>query len=132
MLLKALAIGLLLALGEIINGNIRVRVLHRLYEQRRAKTLSLLSGIAIIFAITWLALPWVAPTSYLDCLKLGLVWLIIMLSLDIFVGRYLFKYKWQRIFDDFNLFKGNLLSVGMLLLFISPSLVFWLQMKVMV
>ncbi|WP_368484873.1 hypothetical protein ABZP26_09465 [Pseudoalteromonas sp. SD03] len=132
MLLKALAIGLLLALGEIINGNIRVRVLHRLYGQRRAKTLSLLSGIAIIFAITWLALPWVAPTSYLDCLKLGLVWLMIMLSLDIFVGRYLFKYKWQRILDDFNLFKGNLLSVGMLLLFISPSLVFWLQMKVMV
>jgi hypothetical protein len=132
MLLKALAIGLLLALGEIINGNIRVRVLHRLYGQRRAKTLSLLSGIAIIFAITWLALPWVAPTSYLDCLKLGLVWLMIMLSLDIFVGRYLFKYKWHRILDDFNLFKDNLLSVGMLLLFISPSLVFWLQMKVMV
>jgi len=132
MLLKALAIGLLLALGEIINGNIRVRVLHRLYGQRRAKTLSLLSGIAIIFAITWLALPWVTPTNYLDCLKLGLVWLMIMLSLDIFVGRYLFKYKWQRIFDDFNLFKGNLLSVGMLILFICPSLVFWLQMKVMV
>ncbi|WP_394186322.1 hypothetical protein [Pseudoalteromonas tetraodonis] len=42
MLLKALAIGLLLALGEKINGNIRVRVLHRLYGQRRAKTLSLL------------------------------------------------------------------------------------------
>ncbi|WP_350606063.1 hypothetical protein [Pseudoalteromonas sp. MER144-MNA-CIBAN-0113] len=132
MLLKALAIGLLLALGEIINGNIRVRVLHRLYGQRRAKTLSLLSGIAIIFAITWLTLPWVAPTNYLDCLKLGLVWLMIILSLDIFVGRYLFKYKWQRIFDDFNLFKGNLLSVGMLILFICPSLVFWLQMKVMV
>jgi hypothetical protein len=132
MLLKALAIGLLLALGEIINGNIRVRVLHRSYGQRRAKTLSLLSGIAIIFAIAWLALPWVAPTNYLDCFKLGLMWLMIMLSLDIFVGRYLFKYKWQRIFDDFNLFKGNLLSVGMLILFICPSLVFWLQMKVMV
>ncbi|MDX1727106.1 MAG: hypothetical protein R3203_04760 [Pseudoalteromonas tetraodonis] len=93
MLLKALAIGLLLALGEKINGNIRVRVLHRLYGQRRAKTLSLLSGIAIVFAITWLALPWVAPTNYLNSLKLGLVWLMIMLSLDIFLGRYLFKYK---------------------------------------
>ena len=90
MLLKALAIGLLLALGEIINGNIRVRVLHRLYGQRRAKTLSLLSGIAMIFAIAWLALPWVAPTNYLDSLKLGLVWLMIMLNLDIFwVGIYL-------------------------------------------
>ncbi|MFP3459087.1 hypothetical protein R0J89_22820, partial [Psychrobacter sp. SIMBA_152] len=68
----------------------------------------------------------------LDCLNVGFVWLTIMLSLDIVVGRYLFKYKWQKILDDFNLFRGNLLSVGMLLLFISPCLVFWLQMKVMV
>ena len=132
MLLKTLAVGLLLALAEIINGNIRVRILHRFYALKRAKTLSLLLGTAIIYAITWLTLPWVNPISYLDCLNVGFIWLTIMLSLDIVVGRYLFKYKWQKILDDFNLFRGNLLSVGMLLLFISPCLVFWLQMKVMV
>ena len=132
MFLKALAVGLLLALGEVVNGNIRVRILHKFYALKRAKTLSLFSGTAIIYAIAWITLPWINPISYLDCLNVGLVWLTIMLSLDIVVGRYVFKYKWHKILDDFNLFKGNLLSVGMLLLFISTSLVFWLQMKVMV
>ena len=89
-------------------------------------------GTAIIYVITWLTLPWVNPISYLNCLNVGFVWLTIMLSLDIVVGKYLFKYKWHNLLDDFNLFKGHLLSEGMLLLFISPSLVFWLQMKVMV
>jgi len=126
-ILKTLAIGLLLALGEVVNGNVRVRVLHRLYGKKRAKTVSFLSGIIIIYVISWFALPWVSPVNYVDCLLIGFVWLAIMLSLDIYFGRYVFKFKWNKIIDDFNPFKGNLLSVGMILLFISPSLVFWLQ-----
>ena len=36
MLLKTLAVGLLLALAEIINGNIRVRILHRFYALKHS------------------------------------------------------------------------------------------------
>ena len=97
MLLKTLAVGLLLALAEIINGNIRVRILHRFYALKRAKTLSLLLGTAIIYAIAWITLPWINPISYLDCLNVGLVWLTIMLSLDIVVGRYWTLYESDRI-----------------------------------
>ncbi len=128
MLIKALVVGLLLAFAEVVNGNIRVRVLHRLYGQRNAKIISLFTGLTLIYAINWYALLWIEPSGFLQCLQLGLIWLLLMLCLDIFVGRYLFKYKWHKILDDFNLSKGNLLSVGMLLLFISPSLIFWLQM----
>lgn len=127
MLLKILVVGVLLAFGEVINGNIRVRVLHRLYGKKRAKKISFFSGITIIYAISWLTLSWVSPVNYFDCYKIGFVWLMIMLGLDIYFGRYVFKFKWSKIFDDFNPLKGNLLGVGMLLLFLSPSIVFWMQ-----
>jgi hypothetical protein len=126
-LLKTLAVGLLLAFGEVVNGNIRVRVLHRLYGKKRAKKISFFSGTAIIYVICWFTLPWVAPVNYFDCYKIGFVWLVIMLGLDIYFGRYVFKFKWGKIVEDFNPVKGNLLGVGMLLLFLSPSIVFWMQ-----
>lgn len=127
MLFKTLAVGLLLAIGEILNGNIRVRVLHHLCGKKRAKKISFFSGTTIIYAIAWFTLPWLSPANYLDCYKIGFSWLMIMLGIDIYFGRYVFKFKWNKIVGDFNPLKGNLLGVGMLLLFLSLSIVFWVQ-----
>jgi len=126
-LLKTLVVGLLLAFSEVVNGNFRVRVLHHFCGKKRAKKMSFFSGTTIIYSICWFTLSWVSPVNYFDCFKIGFVWLLIMLSLDIYFGRYVFKFKWSKIIEDFNPLKGNLLGVGMLLLFLSPSIVFWIQ-----
>ncbi|WP_136796428.1 hypothetical protein [Desulfosediminicola ganghwensis] len=124
MLLKTLIVGLLIAIGEVVNGNFRVRYLHKKYGVKRAKKISFLSGIIIIYSICWFTLSWVEPTNYVDCLIIGSVWLVIMISLDILFGKYVFKIKWHKIIDDFNIMKGNLLGVGMVFLFICPTIVF--------
>jgi len=123
----ARSVALLLVIGEIINGNIRVRILHRMYGKKKAKTISFFSGTAIIFVITWLTLGWISPNHYLDCLTIGGIWLVIMVCLDIYFGKYVFKFNTRKIAEDFNPLKGNLLGVGMVLLFFMPCIVFWLQ-----
>ncbi|OIN95017.1 MAG: hypothetical protein AUJ48_04025 [Deltaproteobacteria bacterium CG1_02_45_11] len=127
MLLKILAVGLLIAFGEVINGNIRVRVLHAKFGMKRAKQLSFFSGTALIFTICWFTLPWISPKDILDCFKIGFIWFMIMFSLDIYFAKYVFKLKWNKIAEDFNPLKGNLISIGMVLLFLSPYIVFRLQ-----
>lgn len=127
MLVKALLVGLLIALGEVINGNIRVRILHAKFGKRRAKLASFFSGIVIIFAICWFALPWINPASYQDCIVIGFMWFIIMMCLDIYFARYVFKLRWSNIFDDFNPVKGNLLGIGMVILLFCPAVVFWIR-----
>jgi hypothetical protein len=127
MFLKALLAGLLIACGEVVNGNVRVRVLHSRVGKRRAKHISLVTGIAIITAICWVALPWIAPADYRDCLSVGALWLVIMLCLDIYFARYVFRLNWQKIVDDFNPVKGNLLGLGMVYLLFCPALVFTLR-----
>ncbi len=127
MLLKILVSGLLIAFGEIINGNIRVRVLHRKLGKRRAKIISFFSGVALIFTISWITLPWIAPRGYSHFFMVGFIWLSIMLCTDIYFGKYVFKLKWNKIVDDFNPMKGNLLGLGMVLLFFSPAIVFSFQ-----
>lgn len=127
MLIKALIVWFLIAIGEIINGNIRVRLLQRKYGQRRAKQLSFFLGIAIFWTITWFFLSWVGPSNLYQCFGIGLIWMLLMLLLDIYFGKFVFRYSWQKISDDFNPKKGNLLGVGMLLLFLCPAIIFLLQ-----
>ncbi len=83
---KSLVVGLLIAVGEIVNGNVRVRLLHSRFGKKRAKLISFFSGTLIIYGICWLTLPWLSPSSSLDCLIIGLVWLAIMLALEIYFG----------------------------------------------
>ena len=124
MLFKAMIVGFLIALGEILNGNIRVRILHRRFGKKRAKEISFVSGSLIIFLICLLTLHWINPGNYRDCILIGCIWLSIMLCLDIYFGRFVFKLKWVDVFNDFNPVKGNLLGVGMVFLFFCPTIVF--------
>ena len=123
---KAIAIWILIAAGEILNGNFRVRFLHRKYGINHAKKISFLTGITIIYTICWYTLPWVNPSSLQDCFLIGLIWMLLMLCVDIYFGRYVFRFKWIKIFEDFDLRKGNLLGVGMGLLFLCPTIVYLL------
>ncbi|MBD3824347.1 MAG: hypothetical protein IE916_07545 [Epsilonproteobacteria bacterium] len=127
MVVKALIVAFLMAFGEVVNGNIRVRILHAKFGKERAKRLSFVSGLSIIYLICWFTLPWVAPKSYEDCLMIGALWFFVMLCLDIYFARYIFRLGWSKIADDFNPAKGNLLGVGMVLLLLAPVVVFTLQ-----
>jgi predicted acyltransferase len=127
MLLKALIVGLLIAIAEVINGNIRVRFLHTRFGKKRAKLISFISGVVFIIVISWATLGWINPANYEDCFYVGLTWLLIMLCLDIYFGKQVFKLKWTQVLDDFNPMKGNLLSIGMIFLLLCPSIMFWLS-----
>mgnify|MGYP000297750670 FL=1 len=127
MLLKVLVVGLLLSLGEVVNGNFRVRILHHLYGRKRAKFISFFSGMMIIVLIVWLTQPWLNLSNYIECFSTGFIWMVMLLCLDIYFARCVFKFKWKKITEDFNIRKGNLLSIGLILLFFMPSIVFWVK-----
>jgi hypothetical protein len=124
MIIKAIIVWGLIAIGEIINGTFRVKYLQRKHGLHRAKQISCLSGIIIFTAITWFFLPWVGPNNLFHCFLIGSIWATLMLLVDIYFGRLVFKYSWSKIIEDFDLRKGNLLSVGMLILFFCPAIVF--------
>jgi hypothetical protein len=124
LVVRAIAIWVLIATGEILNGNFRVRYLYRRFGKNRAKKISFFTGLTIIYTICWFTLHWASPSNLTDCLLIGLIWMILMLCLDIYFGRYVFRFKWIKILEDFDLRKGNLLGVGLGLLFLCPTIVY--------
>jgi hypothetical protein len=127
MLFKAVAIWLAIAAAETLHGIARVRFLNRRLGDRRARQVAVFTGSMIILGIGWFAVPWIAPTSRIDCLAIGALWLGLMLAFDIAIGRLAFRVPWSRIAADFNPAKGGLLGFGMLVLFATPWIVAWVR-----
>jgi hypothetical protein len=127
MIIKTILVGGLLCLCEAINGNFRVRILHRRFGVRNAKRISLVTGVLLILFVCWLTLPWINPESYVQSILVGAIWFLQLLVLDVYFAKFVFRVKWPKIIDDFNLAKGNLLTLGLLFVLFCPVLVFWLQ-----
>ncbi len=56
MIFRAFLVGILIAFGEIINGNLRVRYLQKKFGRRKGKNISLCSGIFLFTLISLLLL----------------------------------------------------------------------------
>ena len=123
MILTARVIGVGLACAETVHGILRVALLNPRLGDRRARRVAVFTGSGIIFAIGWFAVPWIGPTNTRECISVGTLWLVSMLAFDVGFGRFVFHFPWHRIAADFDLRKGNLLTLGMGFLFLTPLLV---------
>lgn len=122
MILRALIIWFAIAVAEVLNGIVRVRFLNRRVGDRRARRIAVFSGSVLILAIAWWAVPWIGARSVGELLGVGGVWLVLMMAFDIAFGRFVFRASWARIAADFDVRKGGLLGLGMLILFAAPLL----------
>jgi len=123
MILKALIIWIGIASAETLHGILRVRLLNPRVGDRVARRIAVFSGSAIILTIGWMSLPWIGPASSTDSLTVGALWLVLMLCYDIGLARFVFRMPYSRIAADFDIRKGNLLGVGMMILFVTPILI---------
>jgi hypothetical protein len=123
MILKALVIWIGIASAETLHGILRVKLLNPCLGDRVARRVAVFTGSAIILAIGWFSVPWVAPASLNDSVIVGALWLVLMLCYEIGLARFVFGMPYSRILADFDIRKGNLLGVGMLILFATPILI---------
>lgn len=123
MLLRAAVVWVIIALAETLHGILRVRFLNRRLGAHRANQIGVLSGSALILAIGWLLVPWIAPGSARECLAAGAVWLCLMLVFEFGVGHWYFGRPWQRLAEEFDFRKGGFLGFGMTVLFFTPLII---------
>jgi hypothetical protein len=114
---------MIIALAEVGQGWLRIRLLNRRVGDRRARQLGVFTGSALFLFITWLMFPWLGASTTAELLGVGAFWLGLMLAFDFGFGRLVFRVPWERILREFDLRQGGLLGIGMLLLLLSPWLV---------
>lgn len=74
----------------------------------------------MIVAIATAFVPWLKPDNKRELLFLGLLWLGLTLAFEFLLGKLVLNLTWERIRSDYNLLRGGLLPIGMLVLTLSP------------
>lgn len=84
----------------------------------RAVSTLLLCGL--VFLVTWLTIGWIHPTSAGDALLVGVLWLILTLSFEFLIGHYVFHKSWPALLEDYDLSRGRIWVIVLIMVFIAP------------
>jgi hypothetical protein len=63
---------------------------------------------------------WLRPANIREAVCVGIVWLVLTLTFEIVFGRFVAHASWTRIASDYNLLRGGLLPIGLLVLTGAP------------
>lgn len=123
MILKALLIWIGIAGAETLHGILRTKFLNPRVGDRVARRIAVFSGSTIILVIGWFSVPWIAPGTVADAVIVGALWFVLMMGYDVGLAKFVFRMPYSRILADLDIRKGNLLGIGMLILFATPILI---------
>jgi len=122
---RALLVWLLMMVIETIHGVLRNLLLVPLVGDLRARQLGVFIGSALILGIAVLLIDWIRPSSVRELLVIGALWLALTLAFEFGLGHVLGR-PWSALVADYDLTRGGLLSIGMVVLALSP----WLAARI--
>ena len=116
---RAVLVWLLMMAIETIHGVLRNLFLAPLVGDLRARQIGVFIGAALILSIAVLLIGWIRPNSVRSLLGIGAMWLALTLAFEFGLGRALGR-PWDAMLADYDLTRGGLLSIGMVVLALSP------------
>jgi hypothetical protein len=119
---KIAGLFILVASCETLNGIARTIYLNKRLGMLTAKRVSMLPALLLCLAVCYFYVPVTGITTDNCLIVLGVSLSLFMLLFDIILGRFVAKVTWSVILDDLNIFKGNLLGLGMVVMSFCPLL----------
>jgi len=97
-----------MVLIAVINGGVRESLYKKQLGDLHAHQVSTLTGIILFSIYGWFVFNIWNIESTSQAWLIGLMWFIMTEAFEFLGGHYLFKNSWERIFSDYNIFKGRL------------------------
>jgi len=117
---RGIIVWLVIILAESLHGAARRFLLEPYIGEFRASQIGVFTGAAIIFAISLASVRWIGARSVYQSLGVGLLWLALTLGFEFLLGRLVLGYSWEHIGAEYNLLKGGLMTLGLMVLAVSP------------
>ena len=122
MILRALAVWLLLVVLAIANGTFRAAVLIPRVGEHAGHIISTLLLSILILATAWLTIGWMRPATYNDTVVIGFLWLLLTVLFEFGAGHFLFRQPWERLLADYNVSKGRIWVLVLIVTLKAPAL----------
>jgi hypothetical protein len=122
LLLRDFAVWLVLIAVETVHGILRTMLLVPLVGDLPARQIGVPIGSFLIFAVACLCIRWIAATTKLRLLGVGLLRAVLTVLFEIGLGRLVLDLPWDWITEDDDLTRGGFLGLGLLFVAVSPLL----------
>ena len=113
----------------ISNGALRQTVFARFLPELRAHQLSTLTGAVLIGAFIWLVVHVWPPASDQQSITIGLIWLLLTVAFEFFMGLVLLKQPLAKVLVDYNLLAGRVWVLFLVWLTLAPWLFVHFHLK---
>ena len=121
-LVRALLVWLVMMGVEFCHGALRTLFLFPMLGDYAARQVSVFTGSILIVFVAYIFIHWIRAGSAVSQIAVGVLWLILTVSFEAGFGHYIFKLPWEAVLEDFNLLKGRLMPLGLLVLTFSPMI----------
>ncbi len=119
-LARAFAVWLLIIAGETVLGTLRTFGLEPTLGPDVARLAAFPFSLAWIALAVWLTIRWIGARRTSSLLAIGFLWVALTLAFEIALGRLAFGFTWDQVFADYDLRRGRLMSLGLVLLWLAP------------
>ena len=111
----------------IANGALRQATFGKVMSELHAHQLSTLIGSGFIGAFIWFVIHAWPPSSSIQAVLIGLVWLFLTVAFEFFMGLVLLKRSWSQVLGDYNLLGGRVWVLFLIWLAVAPLVFFRLR-----
>ena len=119
-MLRGVAVWLCIIIVETLHGIARTMFLAPALGDFQARQVAVFTGSFLILVVAISLIRWIRPTDAGQAVRVGMLWLVLTLVFEIAFGRYIVRASWARIASDYNLLRGGLLPLGLLVLTAAP------------
>jgi len=125
MILRALDIWFILLVLAIANGTFRAAVLIPRVGERAGHIISTVLLSILILLTAWLTIEWIHPATFYAAVLVGIVWLGLTVLFEFGAGHFVFHQPWERLIADYDLTKGRIWVLVLIVTVKAPALAAW-------
>lgn len=118
---RALLVWLLIVIVETIHGTLRELFVKPAIGDLPARQLAVVTGSLLIVVVATLTAPWLRADDAGRQLRVGVVWVVLMVGFEIGLGLAL-GFSVEHILADYQPAKGGLMAFGLLVLLFAPMI----------
>ena len=121
-IIRSLAVWLLIICAEIIHGILRAILLVPMVGEFRSNQIGVFTGSLIILAIAYFTIRWIGAQRTSELLLIGMIWVLLTVAFEVLFGRFVVGLTWEELLAGYNIAKGGLMPLGLLILLLSPMI----------
>ena len=129
MILRAVVVWIGILILAVLNGGVRDTWLVPALGDTLGRALSTISLSALVLLMSWFSIDWLCPRSNSGAWGIGLLWVALTLAFEFLAGHYLFKKSWAELLADYDLTRGRIWLVVLVVLLFAPLWSMRLRMK---